>query len=377
MRATFLTGLVAGSLSTVGIINISKFWIPDESANINYTINSQNDPEQIQQEEGKVAQEVLSEGRPWGGRIRRTLQNHVLEYDCATKIPIWVAEHLTADSLKGDANRSKSKFKMDPNIPEEFSSQNSDYYGSGWSRGHMSPAGDCKNSQASMDETFYLSNILPQDFNNNGGFWNRLEIFCRDLTERYRDVWITSGPLFLPRVRDDGRKVVEYEVIGDNEVAVPTHLYKVVVGRSNKDAAPAAVGAFIVPNAPLDYSHHLTQFQVPLDKLERKVGLKFCGKLNRHETRDLCEETGCNLLTKTQMDQMIFLSRLKKAKNIDKLNKIWKEIQERDIPTDTKLLQLYQTRLTDFSTSGMEERAALCPENQNLYWVPPRPNRTQ
>lgn len=66
--------------------------------------------------------------------------------------------------------------------------------------------------QASMDETFYLSIILPQDHNNNAGFWNRLEIFCRDLTERYRDVWITSGPLFLPKVRDDGRKVVEYEV---------------------------------------------------------------------------------------------------------------------------------------------------------------------
>lgn len=71
-----------------------------------------------------------------------------------------------------------------------------------------------------------------------------------------------------------------WQVIGDNEVAVPTHLYKVVVGLSNKEATPA-VAAFIVPNAPLDYSHHLTQFQVPLDQLERKVGLKFCRNLNR------------------------------------------------------------------------------------------------
>lgn len=50
----------------------------------------------------------------------------------------------------------------------------------------------------------------------------------------------------------------------------------------------------------------------------------------RDETRDLCEETGCNMLTKNQMDQMIYLSRLKKAKDTDKLNKIWKEIKVRN-----------------------------------------------
>ena len=27
----------------------------------------------------------------------------------------------------------------------------------------MTPAGDCKHSQSSMDQTFYLTNIVPQD----------------------------------------------------------------------------------------------------------------------------------------------------------------------------------------------------------------------
>ena len=35
-----------------------------------------------------------------------------------------------------------------------------------------------------MDDTFLLSNIVPQDVDNNGDFWNRLEIYCRDLTKK-------------------------------------------------------------------------------------------------------------------------------------------------------------------------------------------------
>jgi len=30
-----------------------------------------------------------------------------------------------------------------------------------------------------MAETFYLSNIVPQNYENNAGFWNRWEITCK------------------------------------------------------------------------------------------------------------------------------------------------------------------------------------------------------
>lgn len=51
---------------------------------------------------------------------------------------------------QGAANRRAAKFKMDPLIPVEFSAQNSDYKDSGWSRGHMSPAGNNKMSQVCL-----------------------------------------------------------------------------------------------------------------------------------------------------------------------------------------------------------------------------------
>ena len=57
-----------------------------------------------------------------------------------------------------------------------------------------------------MDDTFLLSNIVPQDFDNNGDFWNRTEIYCRDLTKKFSDVRVISGPVWLPLDKEKQEK---------------------------------------------------------------------------------------------------------------------------------------------------------------------------
>lgn len=64
-----------------------------------------------------------------------------------------------------------------------------------------------------MDDTFYLSNIVPQDIDNNAGFWNRFEMYCRDLAKRFDRVQVVSGPMVLPSTLNDrGQRVVTYPV---------------------------------------------------------------------------------------------------------------------------------------------------------------------
>lgn len=41
---------------------------------------------------------------------------------------------------------------------------------------------------------------------------SRLEMYCRDLTERFDDVWVVSGPLTLPVQHEEGKKSVTYQV---------------------------------------------------------------------------------------------------------------------------------------------------------------------
>ncbi|XP_058411353.1 nuclease EXOG, mitochondrial isoform X2 [Diceros bicornis minor] len=167
----------------------------------------------VREPDGSAEKALLEQfGFPLTGTETRCYTNHALSYDQSKRVPRWVLEHISKNKIIGDADRKHCKFKPDPNIPATFSAFNEDYLGSGWSRGHMAPAGNNKFSSKAMAETFYLSNIVPQNFDNNAGYWNRIEMYCRELTERFEDVWIVSGPLTLPQTGSDGKKTVSYQL---------------------------------------------------------------------------------------------------------------------------------------------------------------------
>jgi len=290
--------------------------------------------------------------------------NHVLEYDSSRKVPKWVAEHLTSQNVHQNlANRKGVKFDRDPDIPSMFSSDNTDYWGSGWSRGHMAPAGDNKHCQDSMKDTFFLTNIVPQDINNNGGYWNRLEIWCRDLTKSYQDVWVISGPMWLPteseqseqvgagdspgpgRRRKSEVKTVKYSVLGAGQVAVPTHLYKIILVTDPKLDQPL-LGCFIVPNIPIA-DKHLGKFQVKLEDIEKNVGVIFHPSLERSNVGDLCLGSGCNLQDYTQFMQFFWSRRLKSPWNVHNLEKDWKEATESGF-VNKELEQIYNESKSHF-----------------------------
>lgn len=110
------------------------------------------------------------------------------------------------------ADRSNSVFKEDPRIAEPFRAKLSDYFRSGYDRGHMVAAADAKFSQQAMDETFYLTNIAPQvgeGFNRD--YWAHTEDFVRRLTGQFADVYCFTVPLYLPKQGQDGKWRVSYE----------------------------------------------------------------------------------------------------------------------------------------------------------------------
>jgi DNA/RNA endonuclease G (NUC1) len=58
-------------------------------------------------------------------------------------------------------------------------------------------------------------------------------------------------------------------------MAVPTHYYKVVLGEIKPQfggAAKTAVGAFVMPNAPIEADMPLLAYAVPISALEEVAG---------------------------------------------------------------------------------------------------------
>jgi endonuclease G len=91
----------------------------------------------------------------------------------------------------------------------------------------------------------------------------------RDLTRTYDDVYVFSGPLYMPARGPNGKWIVQYEMLGDDkggQVAVPTHFFKVILAERR---GGLAVGAFIMPNKPIPPDIALERFTVDLAAVER------------------------------------------------------------------------------------------------------------
>ncbi|XP_030558081.1 endonuclease G, mitochondrial [Drosophila novamexicana] len=230
----------------------------------------------------RIAQ-IMKYGFPGLDNVR-SHSDYVLSYDRRNRVPHWVFEHLTAESVaKNDqVDRAKCDFRPDESIHPYFRAQNTDYRRSGYDRGHMAAAGNHRLHQKHCDDTFLLSNMAPQvgqGFNRDA--WNNLEIHVRKLTNIYSNVYVCTGPLYLPHKENDGKTYIKYEVIGANTVAVPTHFYKVIVGEATDQRLH--MEAYVMPNQVISNDTPLQVFQVPPETVERAAGLLFFDQLNRKQ----------------------------------------------------------------------------------------------
>lgn len=181
-----------------------------------------------------------------------------VSFNPETHTPNYVAWELTGEHARGKLKRS-NKFVADPDV--EGSATPEDYRNSGFDRGHMAPAGDMKWSTQAMEESFYMTNIVPQNHELNRGVWNRLEEKCRQRAVSDSAIVIICGP--VPGDAVDMR-------IGYNQVAVPQRFFKVIL--SPYTNPPLAIG-FILPNG---YPKGGMQpYAVSVDKVEEVTGYDF------------------------------------------------------------------------------------------------------
>ncbi|MCH9631936.1 MAG: hypothetical protein S4CHLAM6_02580 [Chlamydiae bacterium] len=190
-----------------------------------------------------------------------------LQYDSKNKIPLWTYEQINQASLNRVASRSSMSFQKDSAIYPLHQSSNRDYQKSGFDRGHMIPAADQQHSKESLEKTFLFSNICPQNPTLNRGLWAKLEQQTRDMVKNNSNVEVITGPLFLSSI-EGNKRFVKYQVIGKNEVAVPTHFFKLICSNNQKIA-------FIIPNQTIDSKASLGQFEVPISTLEKCSGIAF------------------------------------------------------------------------------------------------------
>jgi endonuclease G len=183
---------------------------------------------------------------------------YIVSYNKDTKIPNWVAWYLTGEHSDGPVGRSNA-FYEDIEAPAPRATIE-DYKGSGWSRGHMCPAGDNKWDVEAMNQSFSLVNVCPQDASLNSGLWNVIERDCRKWAKKYGELYIVCGPVLQNR---------KHETIGPNNVVVPEAFFKVILRLKPE---PTAIG-FVVRNN--EGKKKKDQYINTVDDVERITGIDF------------------------------------------------------------------------------------------------------
>ena len=182
---------------------------------------------------------------------------YTLDYIEKYEQAAWVAYELTSEETIKQFDRS-NKFFVDPDV-KTGSASDADYKGSGYDRGHLAPAGDMSYSQETMLESFYYSNMSPQEPSFNRGIWKRLEEKIRNWAVLYQSVYIVTGPVLS-----------EGYITPTNGVAVPKYYYKVILDYHTSHLQ--GIG-FIMRNEGANGD--LKEYAVTIDSVEKFTGIDF------------------------------------------------------------------------------------------------------
>lgn len=174
----------------------------------------------------------------------------------------WVAYPLDKSDIVY-TNRKRPFFIVDPKVKTK-SADWRNYKRSGYDKGHLCPAGDRRASKSAHDETFYTSNISPQNHEFNAGIWNKLEQKTRYWAKKYNRLYVVTGGILEPNLK----------TIGKEKVSVPNYFYKVLLDYTQPEIKAIA---FLLPHK--ESNKPLSDFVVSIDELEQKTGIDFFPEL--------------------------------------------------------------------------------------------------
>ncbi|MFN2531820.1 MAG: DNA/RNA non-specific endonuclease [Pyrinomonadaceae bacterium] len=205
-----------------------------------------------------------------------------LSYNRSAGTPNWVSWHLDT-SWFGSLARVDT-FRPDPAVPPDwYRVQATDYFTTGFDRGHMTPNADRDNENRIPinQETYLMTNMVPQAPDNNQGPWANFENYLRgQLNGNANEMYIVSGPL---GVGGTGTNGFQSTIAGGN-ITVPAFTWKVVLllpkGTDDISRVTAATRtiAVMMPNKqgirtsnPDDWMTYLTT----VDAVEEATGYEF------------------------------------------------------------------------------------------------------
>ena len=195
---------------------------------------------------------------------------YTVGYDEARRNPAWSSYRLPAEALPQRFPRP-SRFRTDGRTSARV--RHEDYTGTGYDRGHLTPnhAIATRFGATAQEETFLMTNIIPQAPDLNQGPWRELEATLAERTAiAAREIWVTVGPAY----RGAARRIASGS-------AVPSDCWMVVADETPR--GPRLQAFLMAQSTPRSADHR--RFIVSVDAVERAAQLDLF-----HELPDAMED---------------------------------------------------------------------------------------
>ena len=204
---------------------------------------------------------------------------YALSYNRDKGTPNWVSWHL-ASEWYGTLARVDT-FRPDPAVPPDwYRVQAFDFFTTGFDRGHMTPNADRDNENRIPvnQETYLMSNMVPQSPDNNQGPWAALEGYLRTLTDAGNELYIVSGPAGIGGTGSSGF----FTPLAGGHVTVPASTWKVVLVLPKADGddvarvtAATRTIAVLMPNVQGIRNNDWHIYLTTVDNIEALTGYDF------------------------------------------------------------------------------------------------------
>jgi endonuclease G len=224
-------------------------------------------------------------------------RNMTMAFDIYKHAPLWVAYPMHTWYWTPRTTGRTNTWDWDPTLPQEVQPDivtNGSYWQGApdgpFSRGHLLASADRLRSVAMNTQTFYVTNLAPQENDAfNGTVWADLEFAVRDWSGSGIDTLYCVTGLAYELV--DGKERVTYDKRTPRmEVKVPSHFYKVLLQRKDLSSTtpisqlPASelrsIG-FWFENRAHPAGTRFEDGAVRVSDIEKRVGLHFFPMLSR------------------------------------------------------------------------------------------------
>lgn len=193
-------------------------------------------------------------------------RNYSLYWDKEHLVAHWVAYPLSSWNIGKKVDRTDD-WAYDPVVPKNEQPRLAKGM-SGYSRGHQIPSADRYESDANNGQTFYYTNMTPQNQQFNGGVWGRLENKVRTIATNNSDtLYVVTGCVV------EGSKTKAYDNDG-KPITVPVAYFKALL-RYQKSST-LGVGGYSAAGYYLKHDSSVNSYSpISIDELEKKTGLDF------------------------------------------------------------------------------------------------------